>query len=105
MRLGIDMNQIHASYVRASGPGGQKVNKTCSAVELVYPPLGLRVKWSTERSRALNQFLALRELVDEIEIRISPETSERLADFERLRKRKTSRQRPKTPKPAGNLQH
>ncbi|MCL2823802.1 MAG: peptide chain release factor-like protein [Polyangiaceae bacterium] len=95
-RLGIDLDAIDASYVRSSGPGGQKVNKTNSAVVLRYEPLDLIVKWSRERSRALNQFLALREMVDEIEIRISPETSERLKEYAAIRARKQrSRRRSK----------
>ncbi len=92
-RLGIDMEAVEASYVRASGPGGQKVNKTSSAVVLRYAPLEIVVKWARERSRALNQFLALRELVDEIEIRVSPETSERLREQARVRARKARRKK------------
>ena len=92
-RLHIDMEAVEASYVRASGPGGQKVNKTSSAVVLRYAPLELVVRWSRERSRALNQFLALRELVDEIEVRVSPETSERLREHAAIRSRKARRKR------------
>lgn len=92
-RLAIEMDAIEASYVRASGPGGQKVNKTSSAVVLRYPPMDIVVKWSRERSRALNQFLALRELVDEIEAKTSPETSERLKERDRIRSRKAKRKR------------
>jgi protein subunit release factor B len=90
-RLGVQLDLVEAQYVRASGPGGQKVNKTSSAVVLKYPPLELVVKWSRERSRALNQFLALRELVDEIEVLTSPETSKRLAQRNRLRSRKAKK--------------
>lgn len=90
-RLGVQLDLVEAQYVRASGPGGQKVNKTSSAVVLKYPPLELVVKWGRERSRALNQFLALRELVDEIEVLTSPETSKRLAQRNRLRARKAKR--------------
>lgn len=90
-RLGVQLDLVEAQYVRASGPGGQKVNKTSSAVVLKYPPLELVVKWSRERSRALNQFLALRELVDEIEVLTSPETSKRLAQRNRLRARKAKK--------------
>jgi protein subunit release factor B len=93
LRLGIDLSMIDEQFVRASGPGGQKVNKTSSAVLLRYPPLGLVVKWSRERSRALNQFLALRELVDEVEERVSPETSKRLRERARVRARKKRRNR------------
>ena len=90
VRLGIAMDRVEEQFIRASGPGGQKVNKTESGVRLTYA-LGeqpIAVKWTRERSRALNRFLALRELVDEIEVRVSPETSERVADAERRRKQK-----------------
>jgi len=92
-RLGVDMAQVQESFIRSSGPGGQKANKTSSGVALAYEPLDLRVKWTRERSRALNRFLALRELVDEIEVRVSPGTSERLKERERLRRQKDRRRR------------
>ena len=34
--IGIDENEIEEHFIRASGPGGQKVNKTESAVQLRY---------------------------------------------------------------------
>ena len=92
-RLEIDLERVDEQFVRARGPGGQKVNKTSSAVVLRYPDPKLVVKCSKDRSRALNRFLALRELVDEIEVRISPETSERLKDIEKLREKKRRRKR------------
>lgn len=92
-RLGVDLEKIDEQFVRASGPGGQKVNKTASAVVLRYPDPKLVVKCSQDRSRALNRFLALRELVDEIEVRISPETSQRLREIEKIRDRKKRRRR------------
>ncbi|MCU0724646.1 MAG: peptide chain release factor-like protein [Planctomycetes bacterium] len=92
-RLGVRLDLVEESFVRSPGPGGQKVNKTSSAVFLRYPPLDLTVKCSRERSRALNRFLALRELVDEIEARVSPGTSERLKERERIRARKRRRGR------------
>jgi protein subunit release factor B len=86
--LGIDPRLIEERFVRGGGPGGQKINKTASCVQLSYAPLGLGVRCQRERSRSLNRFLALRELVDEIELRVSPETSARLRDVERRRKSK-----------------
>lgn len=90
-RLQVDLKVIEESFVRGSGPGGQKVNKTSSTVVLRYPPLELVVRCSRERSQAINRFLALRELVDEIELRVSPETSERLKERDRIRRRKSKR--------------
>ena len=92
-RLKIDLGQVDEQFIRAPGPGGQKVNKTSSGVLLRYPPLELVVKWTRERSRALNRFLALRELVDEIEVRVSPATSKRLNEQERSRQRKRRKKR------------
>ena len=90
-RLGIDVRLIEESFIRGGGKGGQKINKTANCVQLFYPPLVLRVRVQRERRRTVNRFLALRELVDQIEIKISPATSERLREFERLRMRKTRR--------------
>jgi peptide chain release factor len=94
-RLGVDLARVEETSIRSGGPGGQKVNKTSSGVRLRYP-LGeeaLAVKWTRERSHALNRFLALRELADEVEMRTSPQTSERLAERERVRRRKSRSKR------------
>jgi len=90
-RLKIDLRLVDEQFVRGSGNGGQKINKTSNAVLLRYAPLGLVVRCQRERKRSVNRFLALRELVDEIELKISPETSERLREIERVRKRKARR--------------
>jgi protein subunit release factor B len=86
--LGIDPGAIEEQFTRGGGPGGQKVNKTSSAVLLRYAPLGIVVRCRRERSRSLNRFLALRELVDEIEARLSPADSPRAREIERLRRSK-----------------
>jgi protein subunit release factor B len=90
-RLGIDVALIEEGFSRGGGKGGQKVNKTSNRVQLYYPPLDLGVSCQRERQRSLNRFLALRELVDRIEMRLSPETSERLKEIARLRKNKARR--------------
>jgi protein subunit release factor B len=90
-RLGIDLRLIEERFVKGGGKGGQKINKTANSVLLKYPPLGLIVRCQRERKRSLNRFLALRELVDEIELRISPSTSERLAAIAKLRAKKARR--------------
>ncbi len=94
-RLGIDLRLVDEQFTRGSGNGGQKINKTSNAVLLRYPALGLVVKCQRERKRSLNRFIALRELVDEIEVRISPATSERLKEIARIRKKKARRRAPR----------
>lgn len=100
LRLGIDLPAVEEKAVKGTGPGGQKVNKTSSGVLLRYR-LGeelLVIKWTRERQHSLNRFLALRELCDEIEVRISPETSARVREIARIRKQKDrARRRATTP--------
>ena len=93
--LGVRLEAVEEQAIRAGGPGGQKVNKTSSGVLLRYLLGGelLVVKWTRERGHSLNRFLALRELVEEIESRLSPETSPRQREIERIRKQKDRRRR------------
>jgi protein subunit release factor B len=66
-RLGVREEEFRETFIRSSGPGGQKVNKTSSCVYLVHLPTGLNVKCQQERSQALNRFLARRLILDRIE--------------------------------------
>lgn len=91
-RLRIQPAVIEESFIRGGGKGGQKINKTANCVQLSYPPLGLIVRSQQDRRRTVNRFLALRELVDQIEMHVSPETSTRLQEIERLRRRKAQRE-------------
>ena len=99
MRLmGISEQDFHESFVRASGPGGQKVNKTSSCVFLRHLPTGLSVKCQQERARALNRFLARRQLLDKIERLRQGQRSEeqqRLAKIRRQKRKRSKRAREK----------
>lgn len=87
--LGVDPAAIEEQFVRGGGPGGQKINKTSNCVLLRYAPLGIVVRCQEDRRRGVNRFLALRELTDQVEMKVSPATSRRLLERERLRKSKS----------------
>jgi len=65
--LSICEDDIEETFIRASGPGGQKTNKTSSCVSLRHIPTNIIVKCQQERSQSLNRFLARRHLLDQIE--------------------------------------
>ena len=90
--LGIREKDIEEKFVRSSGKGGQKVNKTSTCVYLKHIPTGVEVKCMQERSQSLNRFLARRELLSRIG-RFSGQSSAEAKRIEKVRKQKSKRRR------------
>lgn len=93
VRLGVAEEDLRETFVRSSGPGGQKVNKASSCVQLVHVPTGLSVKCQQERSQVLNRYLARRILLDRIERLQTGLVREQQSRIEKIRRRKRRRSR------------
>jgi protein subunit release factor B len=91
--LGIIPSDVEEKFVRGSGPGGQKINKTSSTVCLRHRPTGVEVRVQRERSQAANRELAWQELCEKLEnvLRQAEATRRDAVEKERRRKRPKSR--------------
>lgn len=94
MRLaGVREEDLEERFVLGSGAGGQKINKTSSAVMLRHAASGEVVKVQSSRSRELNRWLARRTLAERLLARVAGAVSAQQQEAERIRRQKRRRSR------------
>jgi len=77
-------------FLKGSGPGGQKINKTSSAVQLKHLPTGIVIKSQATRSRSQNRKIARTLLAQKVEVLEKGPESRLAKKEERARKKKAS---------------
>jgi peptide chain release factor 2 len=77
----LDMEEVRIDTYRASGAGGQHINRTDSAVRMTHVPTGVVVQCQNERSQVQNREVCIRMLKSRlIELR-EREIEERMSDI------------------------
>lgn len=89
--LAIFERDIVEKFIRSSGKGGQKVNKTSTCVYLKHLPTSIEVKCQKERTQASNRYFARRILTNKIEAMILGEKREEQQRIEKIRRQKRKR--------------
>jgi protein subunit release factor B len=79
-RVDLEASELEWSFARSSGPGGQHVNTTASAVRLLHRPSGLSVRVGEGRSQHQNRELALARLAERLAAREQAGSAEREAE-------------------------
>ena len=87
----IPESEIIENFLKGSGPGGQKINKTSSAVQLKHIPTGIVVKYQDTRSRAQNRKTARKLLQDRLEeLELGDDARTRVKAREKSKKKASS---------------
>ncbi len=89
--LGVMAGDVEEHFIRGSGPGGQKINKTSSTVRLRHRPSGVEVRCQKERSQAANRETAWAELCAKLEAVLRKAEADRQQAV--AKKRRTNRKR------------
>lgn len=92
-KLGITRDDLEESFIRGSGHGGQKVNKTSSTVRLRHVPTGIEVRCQEERSLSQNRYLARAELCNKLEARLTAARQSTRAAIAKKRRQQQKRSR------------
>ena len=80
VEIEINPSDIKMEVYRASGAGGQHVNKTSSAVRLIHVPTGMVAECQTERSQVQNREYAMRLLKSRLYEKEKAEQDAKLAN-------------------------
>jgi protein subunit release factor B len=91
--LNISEADLTEQFIRGSGKGGQKINKTSSCVQLIHKPSGIEIKCQQSRLQGSNRFFARRDLCDKLEEKITGIKSKKQQEREKIRRQKRRRSR------------
>ena len=86
IKLDINPEDIKMDVYRASGAGGQKVNKTSSAVRLTHLPTGIVTACQTERSQTQNREYAMTMLKSKLLELKEKEQKDKIEDLKGVQK-------------------
>jgi protein subunit release factor B len=93
LEIGLRPEDTDEQFIRGSGHGGQKINKTASCVQLRHTPTGIEVRCQDHREQSKNRLSAWKLLILKLEERVKGKQSALAQQDFKLRKQKKRRSR------------
>ncbi|MCP5464122.1 MAG: peptide chain release factor-like protein [Deltaproteobacteria bacterium] len=91
--LGLSEDDLTEEFIKGTGSGGQKINKTNSCVQISHAASGIVVKSQKSRSRAANRFFARRLLIEKLEEQVLGKESAKAKKIFKLKAQKRKRKK------------
>ncbi|OLL25769.1 putative peptide chain release factor-like protein, mitochondrial [Neolecta irregularis DAH-3] len=86
-------SELEEKFIRGTGPGGQKINKTSICVQLRHIPTGITVKCQDSRYRELNRHVARKNLQKKLDVLENGDNSRAARKFAKVREKKKNREK------------
>jgi peptide chain release factor len=93
LELQINESDLIEKFIIGGGKGGQKINKTASAVYLKHVPSGIEVKCQDTRLREDNRYFSRKRLCEKLHPTMSDEKTKAQQQIEKITRQKKRRRR------------
>ena len=102
---GVLESDLEETFIRGSGSGGQKINKTSVVVVLTHVPSRTVIRCQQTRSQAMNRYWARRQLLNLLEAQALGKASREEQAREKIRRQKRKRSKRAKIKMLDNKRH
>ncbi|KAG9304269.1 hypothetical protein G9A89_019831 [Geosiphon pyriformis] len=91
VQIVLNESDLAESFIRGTGPGGQKINKTSICVDLKHIPTNIRVRCQQTRSRQENRGIARKLMKEKLDQYYNGDLSKSAMKREKIKKREAKR--------------
>ncbi|KAI8872277.1 hypothetical protein GQ42DRAFT_143639 [Ramicandelaber brevisporus] len=92
-KIVLDEKDLIETFIRGSGNGGQKINKTSICVDLRHIPTGIRITCHDTRSLQANRAIARKRLKDKLDQMVNGDQSKAAQKIQKIQQQKNTQRK------------